>query len=60
MFQKDGIKYELGVLLLWFVAVVPTYLVYRNTSSFTYLAPLYFLCMLGTVLIVRQARRKDR
>lgn len=60
MFKKDGIRYELSVLMLWLVAVVPTYLLFRNASSFTFLAPLYFLCMLGSVLIVRQARRKDR
>lgn len=52
----NNLKYELAVVLLWIIAVVPTLLIVRQTGLFTYLGPLYFLCMVGTVYIVRNAR----
>ena len=58
MFRGNDLKYELSVLALWLLAVVPTYVFFKNSSYFTFLAPLYFVCMLGTVYIVRQARGK--
>lgn len=60
MFHGDDLRYELIVLGLWLLAVVPTYLLFKSSGYFTFLAPLYFLCMLGTVYIVRYVRRKDR
>lgn len=51
-------KHELGVLALWLIAVVPTLLMVHQSGLFTYLGPLYFLCMVGTVYIVRSAKKK--
>ena len=51
-------KYEMAILLLWLLAVVPTLLLVSQTGVFTYLGPLYFLCMVGSVYIVRSAKRK--
>ncbi len=51
-------KYELAVLGLWLLAVVPTFLMVQQTGMFTYLGPLYFLCMVGSIYVVRSAKRK--
>ena len=52
-------KYELAILLLWLVAIVPTFLLVRQSGFFTYLAPLYFICMVGSVYLVRSAKNKE-
>ncbi len=51
-------KYELAVLGLWLLAVVPTLVLVHQTGLFTYLGPLYFICMVGSIYIVRSAKRK--
>lgn len=58
MLRGNNHKYELFVLGLWLLAFVPTYLIFKNSGYFTFLAPLYFVCMLGNVYIVRQTRGK--
>lgn len=55
--HREDLKHELAVLLLWLLSVVPTFLLLRDTNFFTYLGPLYFLCMVGTVYIVRNAKK---
>jgi hypothetical protein len=52
------VKYELAVLALWLIAVVPTLLLVHSSGAFTYLGPLYFLCMVGSIYIVRHAKHK--
>lgn len=52
-------KYELAILLLWLVAVVPTLLLVSQSGVFAYLGPLYFICMIGSVYVVRSAKRKE-
>jgi hypothetical protein len=49
----------MAVLLLWLLAVVPTLLLVHQTGVFTYLGPLYFICIVGSVYVVRSAKRKD-
>ncbi len=51
-------KYELSVLGLWLLAVVPTLVLVHQTGLFSYLGPLYFICMVGSIYIVRSAKRK--
>lgn len=51
-------KHELAVLALWLLAVVPTLLMVHQSGLFTFLGPLYFLCMVGSVYIVRSAKKK--
>ncbi len=53
-------KHELAVLGLWLLAVVPTLLLVHELGLFTFLGPLYFICMLGTVYIVRSAKRNEK
>lgn len=53
-------KYEMAILALWLLAVVPTLLLVHQTGVFTYLGPLYFICIVGSIYIVRSAKRKER
>jgi len=55
---RQDVKHELAILLLWLVAVVPTLLLLRESGLFTYLGPLYFICMVGSVYVVRHAKSK--
>lgn len=50
-------KYELAVALLWTCAILTTLWLTRGTDSFNYLGPLFFICMSGSIIIVRQARK---
>lgn len=52
-------KHELATLGLWLLAVVPTLLLVQHSGLFTYLGPLYFLCMVGSVYIVRSAKKRE-
>ncbi|MFQ5706355.1 MAG: hypothetical protein ACE5HO_02845 [bacterium] len=52
-------KHELATLVLWFIAIVATMLLVREKTLFTYLGPLYAICTIGSLLIVRQARARD-
>ena len=42
-------KYELTVLTLWLIAILTTLIIVRDTNLFTYLAPVYFICMVGSI-----------
>jgi hypothetical protein len=53
------VKHELAILGLWLLAVVPTLILLQKTNLFTYLGPLYFICMVGSIYIVRSAKKKD-
>jgi hypothetical protein len=54
------LKHELAVILLWLLAVVHTLILVHQTGVFTYLGPLYFICIVGTIYVVRSAKRKER
>lgn len=53
-------KHELANLALWLLAVISTLLLVHQTDVFTYLGPLYFICMVGSVYLVRSAKRKEK
>ncbi len=55
--KREDLRFELAVLGLWLLAVVPTLLLLRESGLFTYLGPLYFVCMVGSVYVVRSARK---
>lgn len=57
MRRREDLRHELAVLGLWLVAVIPTLLLLRESGLFSYLGPLYFICMVGSVYIVRSARK---
>jgi len=49
-------KYEFTVTALWTIAILATLWITRGTNLFTYLGPLFFICMTGSIIAVRQAR----
>ena len=53
-------KYELAILGMWLLAVIPTLLLVHQSGLFTYLGPLYFICMIGSVYIVRSAKSREK
>ena len=53
-------KYEWAILALWLIAVVATLFITGDMEHFTYLGPLYAICMVGSVLIVRKAQQKQK
>ncbi len=52
-------KHEMTVLGLWLLAVIPTLLLVHESGVFTFLGPLYFLCIVGSVYVVRNAKKKE-
>jgi hypothetical protein len=60
MRRREDLRHELAVLALWLVAVIPTLLLLRESGLFSYLGPLYFICMVGSVYIVRSARKGNK
>jgi hypothetical protein len=55
---REDLKHEMAIVVMWLIAVVPTLLMLRESGIFTYLGPLYFLCMVGSIYIVRNAKKK--
>jgi uncharacterized membrane protein len=49
-------KYEIGMALLWACAILTTLWITRGTDFFNYLGPLFFICMTGSIIIVKLAR----
>ena len=52
------IGYEAAVLALWVIAIVATILI-ADPSVTTYLLPVHFICMVGTVLVVKMAKGSE-
>lgn len=50
-------KYELTTIALWMIAIVTTLILTRNNGLFTYLGPVFFICLVGSILTVRAAYR---
>lgn len=53
-------KHELAIIVLWLLAAVPTLLLIHEGRALTFLGPLFFLCTVGSIYIVRSAKKKDR
>jgi len=49
-------KSEFVVLALWTIAIAATVILVGDTGKFTYLAPVYAICAIGSVFTVRRAR----
>lgn len=49
-------KHEVVVLVLWLIAIVATMLLVDDPTTFTRLAPIHAICMIGSVVNVRWAR----
>jgi hypothetical protein len=51
-------KYILTIAFLWFIAIVTTLVLVGKTGVFTYLGPVYFICMVGSIVAIRRALAK--
>lgn len=51
--------YELAAAMLWIIAAVATMLAVEGTGIFTYIGPVFFVCMVGTIAVVRLARSSE-
>jgi len=52
--KNTASRYELATLALWLIAITTTLVVVRDTGLFTYLSPVLFICMVGSILAVRR------
>jgi hypothetical protein len=53
-------KPEIATLALWAIAILTTLLVVKDTRMFTVLGPVYFVCMAGSIAVIRSARAIKR
>lgn len=51
-------SHEFAMLSLWAIAILATFFILWDSKSLTYLGPLYFICMVGSIIVVRNARKK--
>ena len=51
--------HELVILVLWMIAIMATFFIIKDTGKFTYLAPVYSICMIGSLITVRAMRSND-
>ena len=50
-------KYEITITGLWLIAILATLLLTRESHLFTQLGPVFLICMIGSILTVRAARK---
>jgi hypothetical protein len=50
-------KYIAATIALWLIAIVSTLLIVKDTAAFSYLGPVYFICLVGSILMMRSATR---
>ena len=53
-------KYVVAITLLWTIAIVATVLIVKDTQVLSYLGPVYFICLVGSILTVRSASGRVR
>lgn len=51
-------KYIWAIVALWVITILATFFIIKDTGLFTYLAPVFFICMVGSIIIVRNAQKK--
>lgn len=47
-----------AIALLWIIAIGTTYFTLKETEYFTKLSSVYFICMAGSILVVKFAFKK--
>ena len=47
-------KTIIAITMLWLIAIAATFFITRDTGLFTYLGPVYFVCMIGSIVIARK------
>lgn len=56
--REETMRPEWTVAVLWLIALVTTMLLTRDTGSFTFLGPVFAICMIGSVVTVKRSRGK--
>ncbi|MBD3288310.1 hypothetical protein GF337_05860 [candidate division KSB1 bacterium] len=51
--------HEFVILVLWMIAILATFFIIRDSGKFTYLAPIYTICMIGSLITMRALRKND-
>jgi len=51
---------EMIVAMLWLIAIVTTVAFTSGTGVFTFLGPVFAICMIGSIVTVRRARLSGR
>ena len=41
------------ITLLWFITIIVSFIILRDTDYFSKLAPIYFICMVGSIITVQ-------
>lgn len=50
-------KYITAIVLLWGIALAATLLLVKDAQTVSNLAPVYFICLVGSIMTVRHAVR---
>ena len=48
-------KYVAATVALWAIAITATLVLAGGTDHFTYLGPVFFICLVGSIIVVRHA-----
>jgi hypothetical protein len=46
------------IVMLWLITILASLFILRDTDYFTKLSPVYFICMLGSIVTVRSLIQK--
>ncbi|MBI3579328.1 MAG: hypothetical protein HY276_02900 [Ignavibacteriales bacterium] len=50
--------HEIVIIALWCIAMVTTLMITGDTNAFRYLAPVFLFCMIGSIITIRDAKKK--
>ncbi|NUO82106.1 hypothetical protein HUU05_18710 [candidate division KSB1 bacterium] len=48
------------IATLWLVAIAATFIITRETNLFTYLGPVHLICMLGSIVTLRNSLKSQK
>lgn len=51
-------KYIITITVLWLIAIVATLLFNGRAGAFTYVGPVYLICMIGSIVTMKKALTK--
>ena len=46
------------ITLLWFITIIVSFIILRDTGYYSKLAPVFFICMVGSIITVRSLTKK--
>jgi hypothetical protein len=52
-----NLKYEIATLVLWLISILTTMWFVGDAGIFSFLVPVYFMCMLGSIMVVKWAKQ---